>query len=470
MHAINRLTDLGVLVYKNEKTLFILHSVLATIFWLALIVGTMGIALLYMLALFIGYLFAQSALIAWIKGNGVKISAEQFSDLHERYTRCCQTLGVTPYPDAYLVNGGGVLNAFATRFLGRNFVVLYSNVVDAMADNPEAINFYIGHELGHIQRKHLQWGPFILPASILPLLGAAYSRACEYTCDQFGRACCDEPQPALQGLVALAVGEKRWAMLSVPAYLEQTKETSGFWMSFHELVADYPWLVKRAARLDNPTYSSPARNPFAWVFALFVPRFGLGGGMAGLLMMVAVIGILAAISIPAYQDYVNRAKQAQAQSAQIPSPLESNDLPPTQSSNIPNNPFDSQPRDKVAPSEFNDRPATSRSIEDEILAAANEVTRNGPKMVDADTRLDGAVAGPGLRFTFLYTLPNIESTQVAPGVFDTTFAPTVKNSACASSQLKPFFDNNVSVIYDYRGKDGSRIGVVEVNRIKCGSK
>jgi len=324
MQAINRSTNLGELVYKNEKTLFTLHFALATIFWLVLIVGTLGMALLYMFALFISYLFAQSALIAWIKGNGVKISPDQFPDLHDRYAHCCETLGVTPYPDAYLINGSGMLNAFATRFLGRHFVVLYSNIVDAMEGNPEAVNFYIGHELGHIQRKHLQWGPYIWPASILPLLGAAYSRAREYTCDQFGRACCNGSQPAVQGLVALAAGEKRWATLSVPVYLEQAEDTSGFWMSFHELVADYPWLVKRAARLDNPDYSSPMRNPLAWLFALLIPRFGFGGGMGGLVAMVAIIGVLSAIAIPAYQDYSKRAHQAQSQSAQMPSPLDFN--------------------------------------------------------------------------------------------------------------------------------------------------
>jgi hypothetical protein len=104
MQAINRSANLGELVYKNEKILFTLHFALATIFWLVLIIGTMGMALLYMFALFISYLFAQSALIAWIKGNGVKISADQFPDLHDRYTHCCQTLGVMPYPDAYLTD------------------------------------------------------------------------------------------------------------------------------------------------------------------------------------------------------------------------------------------------------------------------------------------------------------------------------------------------------------------------------
>jgi Zn-dependent protease with chaperone function len=321
MQLTHRSADFNKLVYKTEKMLFLLHFVLATLLWLVLIVSTMGVALVYVLAFFISYLFAQSALIAWVKGNGVQISKEQFPDLYQRYSHCCETLGVTSYPDAYLINGAGVLNAFATRFLGRHFVVLYSNVVDSMENNPEAINFYIGHELGHIQRKHLQWGAYLWPSTILPLIGAAYSRAREYTCDQFGRACCSESQAAVQGLVALAAGEKRWATLSVPAYLTQAEATSGFWMSFHELLADYPWLVKRAARLHDPVYAAPNRNPLAWLLALFIPRFGLGGGMAGMMSMIVVIGIVAAISVPAYKDYVKRAQLAQ-QSAPMYSPLD----------------------------------------------------------------------------------------------------------------------------------------------------
>lgn len=303
--------DVKSLVYKHEGPLFALHVVIASVFWLLLIVGTVGIALLYILAIFVGYLFAQSALIAWIRGNGVRITPQQFPDLYKRHVYCCNRLAMTTVPDAYIINGQGSLNAFATRFLGRYFVVLYSNVVDALMEKPESINFYIGHELAHIHRKHLKWGPFIWPASILPLVGAGYSRAREYTCDAFGRACCADTLPAVQGLAALAAGEKRWAVVNVPAYLEQTRETGGFWMSFHELVADYPWIVKRAARIAEPDRPAQSRSSIAWLLALFVPRFGLGGGLASTMIVVAIIGILAAIALPAYQDYVTRAKMAE---------------------------------------------------------------------------------------------------------------------------------------------------------------
>ena len=140
------------LVYRHERSLGTLTLVLGLLGWLVIIVGTFGLALIYLLLGFIGYLFAQSALIAWIKGSAVRLSPEQFPDLHQRLLDACRRLDIAEPPEAYLLNGGGLLNAFATRFLGRNFVVLLSDVVDALESEPEGINFYIGHELGHIRQ------------------------------------------------------------------------------------------------------------------------------------------------------------------------------------------------------------------------------------------------------------------------------------------------------------------------------
>ena len=147
---------------------------------------------------------------------------------------------MSPVPDAYLLNGNGAFNAFATRFLGRNFIVLLSDVVDALDAEPDAINFYIGHELGHIGRSHLLWGPLLFPASILPLLGAGYSRAREYTCDLHGAACCASLAGAQHGIAALAAGSRRWQSLDTRRYAAQAESSSGFWMSFHELISSYP--------------------------------------------------------------------------------------------------------------------------------------------------------------------------------------------------------------------------------------
>ena len=301
------------LVYKNERSLFVVMLVLSLIVWAGLVAGMGGAVVGYAVMFFLFYCFAQSALISYIKGNAVRITADQFPDLDAQINACCAKLGQERVPDAYLLQMGGSLNAFATRFLGRDFLVLYSDVVDGLHDNPDALNFYIGHEIGHIKRKHLSWGTVLLPASVLPLIGAAYSRAREYTCDRHGLAACEQPVNAEFGMAALAAGGKRWRTMNNSAFIAQSRDTEGFWMSFHELVGDYPWLVKRMAAIRalaaGQEPQQPRRHFLATLLALFVPRLGgaAAGSLGGLIALVAVAGILAAVAIPAYQEYTQKA-------------------------------------------------------------------------------------------------------------------------------------------------------------------
>jgi Zn-dependent protease with chaperone function/Tfp pilus assembly major pilin PilA len=302
------------LVYKNEKTLFAIMLGVSLLIWAGLLLGTMGMALAWLLLFFICWCFAQSALVSYLRGTAVRITAQQFPDLQQRILTCCQRLGLERAPEAYLLQMGGLFNAFATRFLGNHYIVLYSDVVDALEDKPDAINFYIGHEIGHIKRNHLRWSALLAPASLVPLLGAAYARAREYTCDRHGFHACDDLKSAQVGLAALAAGGKRWRQLSAAGYAAQARESSGFWMSFHELVGDYPWLVKRMAVVKGlaagTEIEQPGRHGLAYVLALCVPRLGVGG-LGSLIGVVALAGVLAAVAIPAYSDYTARARMAQ---------------------------------------------------------------------------------------------------------------------------------------------------------------
>lgn len=303
------------LVYPRERTLGTITLVLGILAWLLLIVGTFGVALFYVAIGFLVYLFAQSALIAHIKGNGVELSEAQFPDLYSQFTACCDKLQIKDRPKAYVMNGDGGFNAFAVRFLGTHFVVLYSNVVDAMAKHADGVRFYIGHELGHVRMKHLVGHLLRWPVLWLPLLGAAYSRARESTCDRHGLACSGSPEGAARALAALSAGAERWQHLDVAAYRKQANHSSGFWMSFHELLASYPWVTKRVARVADTSAPLPKRNPLAYVLAFFVPNTGRLGAGAGPLIVVAIIGILAAVAIPAYQDYIRKAQLDKAVAA-----------------------------------------------------------------------------------------------------------------------------------------------------------
>lgn len=302
------------LVYKNEKTLFTLLALFSLLVWIPLFIFVLP----YAIILFVVYLFAQSGFIAYIRGTGVAVNANQYPELYAAYRECGDKLGVKELPEFYILNADGFLNALATRFLRRHYVVLYSSVLDALEDHPESIKFYIGHELGHIQRGHLGLKQlFILPGSILPLLGAAYRRAQEYSCDLHGAACCNNEQDIQHAIAVLAAGSTRWKSLNQEAYLDQANETGGFWMSFHELTGTYPWLVKRMKHVtlakQGVAPQFPARNPFAWGLAALIPNSGMGGGAAGaMLVMLAMIGIVAAVAIPQFESFMQQAAMAQA--------------------------------------------------------------------------------------------------------------------------------------------------------------
>lgn len=292
-------------VYSKEKSLFTILAIISGLVWAGLIIGTLGAALLYVLAFFIIYLFSHSAFISYLKGTAVEINAEQFPDLHKQYLACCERLEIKEPPRAYLLAADGMLNALATRFLGRNYIVLFSSIVDALESDKDALNFYIGHELGHIRRNHIGKAPFLLFATWLPLVGAAYSRACEYTCDLHGLRCCNSLRSATNAVAVLAAGVEQWKRMNVDQYIRQTQESSGFWMSLHELNGSYPWLTKRMARVQakaqGKDYVAPSRSAWAYVFSIFMPRLGTTGG--GLIILAAIIGIAAAIAVPAYKDY-----------------------------------------------------------------------------------------------------------------------------------------------------------------------
>jgi len=299
------------LVYPNERKLFRIALILAVVVWALIIIGTLGIALIYIGLIALFMIFAQSAFITHIQGNGIKITPEQYPDLYALLITCCEKVGMDEIPDTYLLRTD-FFNALATRFLRRHYIVLFTDVVDALQERPGAVNFYIGHELGHIHRKHIRWGWVLAPVTWLPILGSALSRAEEYTCDRYGNACCDSDEDATAALAAIVAGDTRWQTMNVTSYLKQVDSTGGFFMSFNELIGDYPWLCKRMAwvlALRKGTKPKlPKRSFWAGLLSAFVPS--IPGGAGSFIILIAIVGILAAIALPAYQDYIATAEQA----------------------------------------------------------------------------------------------------------------------------------------------------------------
>jgi Zn-dependent protease with chaperone function len=190
---------------------------------------------------FVGSVF----LVGYIKGNAVKISEKQFPDVFNILNKYSHALGLDKVPEMYVLQGNGVLNAFATRFARKNFVVLYSDVFElAYEGGLDDISFIIGHELGHIKRNHVSVfkSIFLLPARLVPFLGPAYSRACEYTCDNIGYNLA--PNGAVRGLLILAAGKKLYKKIDVSALIDND-DHYGFASWVAEIFSTHPHLIKR---------------------------------------------------------------------------------------------------------------------------------------------------------------------------------------------------------------------------------
>ncbi len=238
-------SNLEALIHPREKLWFGVSLVWSILIYICLLV-TLMLFLFAPIFAILG-LFTQGLWLGYLRGNSIRVSETQFSEVYAAAQKNCEKLNM-PIPAMYIIQSGGVLNAFATRFLMRDYVVLYSEIVEmAYEQGAEALEFVMAHELAHVKRGHLKKRVWILPALLTPFLGKAYRRACEYTCDRFGAHCV--PEGAVSGLISLSAGKHLYKQVKVNQFAAQVYHETGFWVWFSEVLSTHPRLPKRLATL-----------------------------------------------------------------------------------------------------------------------------------------------------------------------------------------------------------------------------
>lgn len=266
----HRPVDLSKLVNPKERRYYFAMLALSLLVYVGILAtlvkagaaGAAGLGVFagYGVIIALGVFMMHGIMIGHLRGNGVRVTATQFPVLHRIVTDHARTLGMAKTPDVFVLQAGGVLNAFATRFLGRDFVVLYSDVL-AMAEREgeHVVGFIAAHELAHVKRGHLRHRWLITPARVIPYLGAAYSRACEYTCDRFASHC--QPDGAVDGLLALAAGPDLYRRVDAHEFARQVHTDGGFWVRRAELLSAHPTLPKRVAAIIAAGAAVPSYSP-----------------------------------------------------------------------------------------------------------------------------------------------------------------------------------------------------------------
>jgi Zn-dependent protease with chaperone function len=272
--------------WPTERPLFVVSALIGLVAWVVLIVTIIGG--LYALAFGLFVFFLHVLFVTHVRGNAVRLGPHQFPELFVNVRRIAGRMGMRRMPEVYLMQAGGALNAFATKFLGTNMVVLFSDLLEACGDNTSARDMIIAHELGHIHAGHLKWRWLLLPSSFVPFLALALSRAREYTCDRYGLAGAGDWEGALVGLSVLAAGGKHGPLVNRRALVAQRRDLNTGWMTIGQWMSTHPPLAKRMAALD-PTLQEGESSSAAGTLRAFAIMFGFLAVTVGGVFVVATM-------------------------------------------------------------------------------------------------------------------------------------------------------------------------------------
>jgi Zn-dependent protease with chaperone function len=271
--------------WPTERPLLILNALASAGLWFLFVRSFQSWPYIGVWAAILGLM--NIAFVTSIRGSAVRLGPNQFPKLHARVDEIARRVGLRRTPDVYLMQQNGAMNAFAMRFLRTHMVVLLSDLLEACGDNAAARDMIIGHELGHIRAGHLRGRWLLMPASFVPFLGSALSRAREYTCDRYGCTAAGDRDGALLGLAILSAGGRYGPLVNRGALVGQRRDLRSAWMLVGEWLGSHPPLSKRVWALAPDLEAAgpvPARTTL----------IGLRVAIAAVVVLVVGVGAVSA--------------------------------------------------------------------------------------------------------------------------------------------------------------------------------
>ena len=228
----------------------------------------MTVPILYPEQLGIEYVLIVPAAIAFLSfvsgqtyggmmANAIKLSEKQFPELYDIIKRFSKELNLNEVPDAFLIQEGGLINAFATRlYFRKNYMVFYADIVEVAyrEGDFDSLEFIVAHEMAHIKAGHvtLLYNLAIFPIAFVPvlknLLWTALSRAREYTSDRIAIRIAPLGK---KGLIVLSAGEHLYKDVNYEEYLQTSRTPEGFWIWSTNLLSTHPVLVRRIRAVNE---------------------------------------------------------------------------------------------------------------------------------------------------------------------------------------------------------------------------
>src|SRR5690606_41646733 len=112
--------------------------------------------------------------------------------------------------------------------------------LEALGPATNEMRFILGHELCHIRSRYVLKQVFLAPGLFFPLLGPAYRRVWETSCDRYGAFAAQDMAASVRAMLVLSGGREYGRRPNPAAFAGQYAAESGFFVSLHGLTSTYP--------------------------------------------------------------------------------------------------------------------------------------------------------------------------------------------------------------------------------------
>jgi Zn-dependent protease with chaperone function len=190
---------------------------------------------------------------AGYRSMSVKVTEKNFPEIYEFVKEYSRKLGMKNVPAVYLVQGNGILNAFASCIPFKQYIELYADLVEVAYrehQDMDTLRFIIAHEISHIHLGHskLYYNYSILFANMIPILPQIASRAREYSCDRLGQRL--SGSDGIDAMMTLTAGKHLYKKVDKEDYIENAKQVKGFFVWCYNLASSHPVTSKRVLALQ----------------------------------------------------------------------------------------------------------------------------------------------------------------------------------------------------------------------------
>jgi Zn-dependent protease with chaperone function len=209
-HALRGVTSIKQCISRDEKKKRSGAFLISGLFWLFmifLVFSTFGIVLVIWLATWVINRLLAEYNVRKLQAVGTVATADQFPEVARELSEICEQFGVTPQPKVIVLNSSEV-NAFALRFARKKVIVLLSETLDGIIDEPGQLRFILAHELCHLVLDDSIGGKFLVYRP------AAFKAARELTCDNCGTAAAGDLTSSKTALKRVGVGNKLYPRLN----------------------------------------------------------------------------------------------------------------------------------------------------------------------------------------------------------------------------------------------------------------